>query len=440
MPGLITGILSGVAGTALIPLAVLVFHRLRTWYRFRPFHQVWLPFTREPSVIVLTGKKEGHTIKVSVNETRAAETIQKLLARSRPLSLAASSHDSIALEGRNVIAMGSAPANEVTRVLLQSLETRLDCSYTADKDLIVNGELFRSEYRDGVLVRDYALVCKATNPFSPNHKFLVFSGNHGIGTHGGVLAVTATDKVREIVRDIGKADFHAVVEVNCDSRFQASPTSMSVIRCSLLAAEPQATIKTVSETREERLVAMIKEIGGDENYLDHGRAVAELSVGISNAIESRGTDVDIDAVYFGSMLHDIGRTKSNGLDHGLRGSEILQQHRDRLTRDFSLMPDTIETIDEAIKCHIVGGIPEEWLETHQLGIPPGDYTPHSLEAKIVALSDQLLHDRQAGPSVLREAPDLDLEVLKRIFGLVSEVVQIAFGIAAQATDKAEDSR
>jgi len=434
MNNIVTGILAGIVVAGLIPIAVLIFKRLMAWYRFRPFHQMWLPFTKNPSTIVITGKQEGHTIKVSVNETRSAEIIRKLLGKSRS-SIIVSSHDPISLEGKNVITLGSVPANDVTRTLLQSLQGGLNYSYTADKDLIINGELFRSEYRNNILIRDYALVCKATNPFSQNHKFLVFSGNHGIGTQGGVLAVTASDKVRKIVNAIGKADFYAVIEVNCNSRFPESPTKITVIRCNILTGAGQTTIKTVSETREERLLTMIREIGGDDKYLEHVRAVTILAVSISNAIQSRGTDVDIDATYFGSMLHDIGRTKSNGIDHGVKGSEILQQYRTKLIEDFSLTPNTLEMIREAIECHILGGIPEEWFQLHQLDIPHKDYTPHSLEAKIVAFSDQVLHNRQGDACVFKEAPDLDLEVFKRILGLNNEIIQIAFGMAKEVADQ-----
>ncbi len=435
MSNFVTEILSGIVGAGLVSLSVLIFRQLMAWYRFRPFHQVWRPFATGPSIIVITGKQEGHTIKVSVNETRSAENIQKLLGGRNSLSLAVSSHDSVSLEGKNVIALGSAPANEVTRTLLQSLQGQLNYAYTADKDLIVNGELFRSEYRNNILIRDYALVCKATNPFSPNHKFLVFSGNHGIGTQGGVLAVTSAVEISEIANAIGKTDFYAIIETTCDTRFQESPTNIAVIRCNILTAMSQAPIRTVSETRQERLLVLIKEIGGDDKYLDHVRAVTELAVRISNTIQSKGIDIDIDAVYFGSMLHDIGRTKSDGIDHGLIGSEIFQQRRARFIKDFSLMPDTIEKISEAIKCHIVGGISGEWVKSAKLRIPKGDYTPRSLEAKIVALSDQLLHNRHKDYSVLKEAPALDIEVFKHIFGLTSEIVRIAFGVTAEVNKK-----
>jgi len=436
MGSFIRDILAGITLAGISALAVLIYRQLVAMYRFRPFHRIWTPFAKGPTLIIITGKQEGHTIKVSVNETQSAAAVQKLIGRRRiPTALVVSNYDSITLSDRNIISMGSSPANEATLALLDSLRERLNYSYTADKDLIVNGELFRSEYRNNILVKDYALVCKATNPLSPNHKFLVFAGNHGVGTEGGVLAFTSAMEIGEIAHAIGQSDFYAVIETTCDTRFQHPPTSINVIRCSILTSTIQTTIRTVSETREERIINLIREIGGDEDYLTHVKTVATLAVNIANTIQSKGTDIDIDAVYLGSMFHDIGRSIATGIDHGIKGVEILHQNRTKLTYDLALTSVTFEKIRDAVECHIVGGISKEWFRHANLGIPVKDYMPQYLESKIVALSDQLVHNRDSDASVLQEAPDLDLEVFKHMFRLTREIAQVTFGVNAGMSNK-----
>ena len=77
------------------------------------------------------------------------------------------------------------------------------------------------------------------------------------------------------------------------------------------------------------------------------------------------------------MLHDIGRCRTNGIDHAIIGAGMLKE------LGFS---------DEVTKIalrHIGAGIPKE--EAKLLGLPPKDYIPLTLEEKIVAHADNLVH-------------------------------------------------
>ncbi len=77
------------------------------------------------------------------------------------------------------------------------------------------------------------------------------------------------------------------------------------------------------------------------------------------------------------LLHDIGRTKTHTIKHAVVGAEILRNLN---------FPDEIVNI--TIK-HIGAGIPPK--EAEILGLPPGDYMPHTLEEKIVAHADNLVN-------------------------------------------------
>jgi len=426
MENFIVGVVSGIVATIVITLSVLTYHRIGDWLNFRPFYKIWAPFADSSTIIALTGKQQGHTLKVSINETDAAKHIQKLLSRSPKVQIAVSDDEILPLEGSNVITLGSEHVNEITRSLLASVAGSINYSYTADNNLIVNGEFFKSIYEDNVLIEDYALVCKAVNPFSDRHKFIALAGNHGIGTQGAVIAITTKKLADSIIREVGKSDFFAIIKTQIDKRFGRTPTNVEVVRCGFIIHGQNQHIQTLRESRDQQLISFLRELGINEQYLGHAQKRACLALKICNAIQSQGTDIDIDAVYFGIMLHDIGRVESNEIDHGLRGVALLIAHRKDFEKRFFVMPDTFLKIIEAIECHILGGIRKQWIEVAKLAIPVRDYLPQSLEAKIVAFCDQILHNRAQQSIIFREAPQYDIEVYKQYYTLTYDIVNSVF--------------
>jgi len=89
--------------------------------------------------------------------------------------------------------------------------------------------------------------------------------------------------------------------------------------------------------------------------------------------------IDKTLVLIGAILHDIGRTKSHGIDHGLVGGQILSELK---------AGEALKLIAER---HIGGGIPR--LEAEKLGLPPMDYLPTSIEEKLVCFADKLVDYR-----------------------------------------------
>lgn len=426
MTDFLVGVAAAMSATVLIAVTLHAYRRAKVRCRFRPFSKIWQPFSTLPTEIVLTGKRQGHTIKISVSETDAAESIRHLLAGNAEVSQLVSESDPIRPEGHNIIALGSATANEVTHNLLRSLSGALDYSYTADNDLIVNGEVFRSQYTDNVLVRDYALVCKANNPFSDSHKFLVFAGNHGIGTQGAVLAITSPEHAGNIILQVGSSDFYAVIETEIESRFGRSPAKVVVKRCGLLARANGHKVETALESRTIQLRDFLVKQGADDNHLTHVTQRAELGVRIGNVLEANGIDVDMDAIFFGAMLHDVGRLHSPTIVHGIHGAEIVASNRKLMMEGFALRPETLAKISEAIECHIVGGLRRRWIEEAKLPLPAKDYVPQTLEAKIVAFCDQVLHNRNDSASILVEAPQFDDEVRRQFYSLTRDITEAIF--------------
>ena len=119
-------------------------------------------------------------------------------------------------------------------------------------------------------------------------------------------------------------------------------------------------------------VEILKHLNCPTHLINHSKAVCIKALKLSSNF-----DVDIELVETGALLHDIGRSKTNGIDHAVAGAEIL--------KDMGF-PDSVANI--ALR-HIGAGIPKE--EAVQLGLPPKDYIPLTLEEKIVAHADNLTH-------------------------------------------------
>ena len=87
------------------------------------------------------------------------------------------------------------------------------------------------------------------------------------------------------------------------------------------------------------------------------------------------TGADLKLIAAGSLLHDIGRTKTNDVRHASTGAEILRNKN---------IDDRVVNIVER---HTGAGITKE--EAKGLGLPEKDYIPETLEEKIVAQADNL---------------------------------------------------
>lgn len=95
---------------------------------------------------------------------------------------------------------------------------------------------------------------------------------------------------------------------------------------------------------------------------------------------AKGCKANVDLVSAGAMLHDLGRAEEHGMSHAVVGARLAQERG--LDR----------RIVEIIRRHIGAGLDEQ--EVLEMGLPPGDYIPRSLEEKIVAHADNLVNDNQ----------------------------------------------
>ncbi len=121
---------------------------------------------------------------------------------------------------------------------------------------------------------------------------------------------------------------------------------------------------------EEDISRIYAEAKLPQNIADHSRAVAGLATRIA---ELCGANIDV--VRAASLLHDIGRSESNGIDHGIVGSRILKLY------------GVSERILQIVKRHVGAGISQD--EAVKLGLPDHDLMPRTIEEKIVAQADNL---------------------------------------------------
>lgn len=105
--------------------------------------------------------------------------------------------------------------------------------------------------------------------------------------------------------------------------------------------------------------------------MEHILAVRDYAMEIAGKV-----DCDRDLVEAGALLHDIGRTKSHGMDHAIIGAQILRKE------------GVDERIVNIVERHIGAGLTAE--EAEKLGLPPKDYVPKTIEEKIVCHADNLI--------------------------------------------------
>jgi len=125
---------------------------------------------------------------------------------------------------------------------------------------------------------------------------------------------------------------------------------------------------------KQKAITVLKELC-ERNVIEHSMAVSRYAVEIAEKLRDSGLEVDLDSVETGALLHDIGRCKSHDIDHGVRGAEILEK-----------IPE-LSAYSRYCLTHIGAGISRK--EAVELGLPPGDYMPSTIEEKIVAYADNI---------------------------------------------------
>jgi len=126
--------------------------------------------------------------------------------------------------------------------------------------------------------------------------------------------------------------------------------------------------------REDALRAL-REAGCSKEVISHCIAVERLAMKIADEIVENGHKVDKKLVSIGALVHDIGRSQTHGIEHGIKGAEILRKIGMKKLAKFA-------------ERHIGAGIPAD--ESEAIGLPKRNYLPRTIEEKIVAYADKLV--------------------------------------------------
>jgi len=129
-----------------------------------------------------------------------------------------------------------------------------------------------------------------------------------------------------------------------------------------------------------RCIKLLREVGCDGSVVEHCVAVAELALEIALHYNHRegynSNSVDEKLVFEGALLHDIGRARSHSVDHGFVGGEIA--------KELGLEEKVVRIIQRHVGAGITAG------EAKEVGLPPVDFVPETIEEKIVACADNLI--------------------------------------------------
>ncbi len=111
-----------------------------------------------------------------------------------------------------------------------------------------------------------------------------------------------------------------------------------------------------------------RERGMDDGLLSHTMSVLNRALHLQNSFGG-----DLRLIIAGALLHDVGRTVTHGVEHGVEGARLIREK------------DWDEELAKIVERHIGGGITK--TEAEEEGLPPKDYVPETLEEKIVCHAD-----------------------------------------------------
>jgi len=143
--------------------------------------------------------------------------------------------------------------------------------------------------------------------------------------------------------------------------------------------------------------------------VSHSERVAGVAMDMARRAMGRDLGVDLWLVETGSLLHDIGRSRTHSIRHGVEGGSIL---RDTPVCREMFTGEDVESLARVCERHIGGGIPAN--RAGEAGLPPGDYVPRTLEEKIITHADNLVWN---GVLTFEEG----LEAFARKFGTESPI-------------------
>ncbi len=166
----------------------------------------------------------------------------------------------------------------------------------------------------------------------------------------------------------------------------------------------------------EQAIGILQENNCPRQVINHCLAVAEIAVELANQLKGKGQQINVELVLAGALLHDLGRSKSQTVNHSLVGAQIAQEIG---------LPATVVNI---IKRHVGAGITSS--EAEVMGWPVDVYVPQTLEEKVVAYADKLIGNSKRVPiekEIRRLRKENKMDAAERVKALHEEMTDLLGG-------------
>ena len=152
--------------------------------------------------------------------------------------------------------------------------------------------------------------------------------------------------------------------------------------------------------------------GSNEHIVRHCETVAKVCLVLVAKLKERGVRVNESSVMMAALLHDIGRNRTQSVQHGLVGAEMVAAEGvDSATADI-------------IRKHVGAGISAE--EAATLGFPSGDYVPRTIEEIVVSFADKMVDGDRVRPFVYEvnrfRAKGHDVNRLEKLKEILKEAI------------------
>lgn len=241
---MITNILASLIASFLFFLFGFSTQKLLVRSRLSALHRFWGSKPPDAFTVVVTTRPGPHprsTPRVSLNEmlayARLTELANSLGTRVIPIDSQFRPED---LAGRSVIVLGGPGSNALCEAIWRRIAPRLPFQFGLnDYSLSISDRKYiPEENRSGQLVKDFALLIRSRNPFSPDCEVLMCCGCHGYGTYGAVVAITDREKAELLGRRLHRTrEFSALLEITLENGIVSGTTVRE-----LFPLAPQSTI------------------------------------------------------------------------------------------------------------------------------------------------------------------------------------------------------
>lgn len=156
-------------------------------------------------------------------------------------------------------------------------------------------------------------------------------------------------------------------------------------------------MSTETVPSERQCLRILREEGCKVSVIQHVCTVKSIAEEMA-----KRSGADLKLVRAGALLHDVGRSRTQGVMHVAESARIARQRG---------LPEELVRI---IERHVAAGLTQR--EAKGLGLPEGNYMPETLEEKIVCHADNLVK----GPSGTQTLEEALNEIVRRGYPVTAE--------------------